>query len=120
MAKDATILLVDDSEVMRQELKKILTEAGYKNVIAVGDGQEAINLFNSKKPDLVLLDVIMPFKGGVEVLEEIGQEAKVLMISAAGQDTVLQDAKNKGAAGHIIKPFDQEKVIASIAEALAK
>lgn len=118
MAKDSKILLVDDSAFMRNVLKNILEGAGYKNFVEAGDGNEAIEKFNSEKPDLILLDIIMPLKGGIEVLEEIGKDSKVLVISAVGQESVIKEAQDKGALGYLVKPFDNDKVIAEVDKVL--
>ncbi len=114
MAKDSKILLVDDSAFMRNVLKNILQGAGYSNFVEAGDGNEAVEKFKSESPELVLLDIIMPVKGGVEVLEEIGKDAKVVVISAVGQDAVIEESKSKGAIGYIVKPFDNDQVIAEV------
>jgi len=118
MNKEARILLVDDSAFMRNVLKNILQTAGLENFVEASDGDEAIAKFNSDKPDLVLLDIIMPNKGGIEVLEEIGDQGKFIVISAVGQDTIIKEAKEKGASGYIVKPFDNAKVVAEVEKVL--
>jgi len=120
MANDTKILLVDDSAFMRNVLKNILQEAGYQNFIESSDGNEAIEKFKTEKPELLLLDIIMPVKGGEEVLEEIGKDAKVIVISAVGQESVIEECKKKGASGYIVKPFDNEKVVAEVKKVLGE
>lgn len=118
MSKNIKIMLADDSAFMRKILKDILEEAGYSNFIEVSTGQEAIDTFESEKPDLVLLDVVMPEVDGVAVVKEIGKKTKVLMVSAVGQDSVIQEAKGYGALGYIVKPFDKTNVIDEITKVM--
>jgi len=108
------ILVADDSAFMRKVLINILNEAGYNDVIEAGDGKEAVAKFNAEKPDLILLDIIMPEMDGIEVVKQIGKKSKVLIISAVGQEGVIDEAKKYGAVGFIVKPFDNEKVIEEI------
>lgn len=86
------ILIVDDAMFMRKSIRKILSEGGYANVEEARDGDEAIAMFGEYNPDLVLLDITMPGKSGLEVLEEIlrqDEDAAVVMCSAMGQETVI-------------------------------
>ena len=79
------ILIVDDALFMRKSIRKILSEGGYTNVEEARDGEEAIALYGEYSPDLVLLDITMPGKSGLEVLEELleqDEKASVVMCSA--------------------------------------
>jgi two-component system chemotaxis response regulator CheY len=111
---DKKILVADDSAFMRKVLINILNEAGYSNVTEAGDGKEALEKFNAESPDLVLLDIIMPEMDGIEVVKQIGKKTKVLIISAVGQEGVIEEAKKYGAVGFIVKPFDNDKVVEEI------
>ena len=94
------ILIVDDAMFMRKSIRKILSEGGYANVEEARDGDEAIAMFGEYSPDLVLLDITMPGRSGLEVLEEIlrqDEDAAVVMCSAMGQETVIQKAIVMGA-----------------------
>jgi len=108
------ILIADDSLFMRKILKDILSEK-YK-IVEAATGSEAEQQFKEEKPDLVLLDIIMP-KGeeeGIKVLKKIGKsnlKAKVVMITAVGQKTIIEECKKLGAVDYIVKPFDKEEVI---------
>jgi two-component system chemotaxis response regulator CheY len=113
-SQEVKILLTDDSVFMRNVLKNILENAGYKNFIEAGDGREALEKIAAEKPDLILLDIIMPEVGGIEVLKKIGTQYPVLIISAVGQDQVVQEAKSLGARGYIVKPFDNKQVLAEV------
>lgn len=111
---NATILLADDSAFMRNVLKSILQNGGYANFIEASDGQEAIKQINEKKPDLVLLDMIMPNLGGIEVLKAVGKKVKIIVVSAVGQEKMIEEAKQLGATGYVVKPFDNAKVIEEV------
>lgn len=114
MEKNIKILTADDSAFMRKILIDILKGAGFSNFIEAENGNQAIEKFKAEKPDLVLLDIIMPEKDGIEVLREIGSTAKAIMVSAVGQDSIIKEAAALGAKGFIIKPFDKDKVLEEI------
>jgi len=118
MADSKTILLADDSAFMRGVLKNILNEAGYSEFHEASNGDEAIELYRSHNPDLVTLDLIMPGKGGIDVLKEIGDEASVIVVTAVGQDSVVEEAKGLGAKGYIVKPFDKNQVLEEVKKIL--
>jgi len=105
------ILIAEDSQFMRNVLKDILKEAGFEDVVEAENGQQALEKYDSEKPDLVLLDIIMPEVDGIEVLKKIGKEAKIIVVSAVGQEKMLKEAKGLGALDYIVKPFDNQKVI---------
>ena len=108
------ILIVDDAMFMRKSIRKILSEGGYANVEEARDGDEAIAMFGEYNPDLVLLDITMPGKSGLEVLEEIlrqDEDAAVVMCSAMGQETVIQRAIVMGARDFIVKPFKKDEFL---------
>ncbi|MBI2031912.1 MAG: response regulator [Candidatus Levybacteria bacterium] len=116
------VLIVDDSAFMRGILKNIILSMGIHatEIEEAGDGIEAIRKYHQNDPDLVLLDIIMPEKDGVAVLKEIGNLVKVIVISAAGQEKLIEEAKALGAKDFIIKPFDSNKVIETIKSITAK
>jgi two-component system chemotaxis response regulator CheY len=103
---------------MRNVLKNILENSGYKNFIEASDGKEALEKIKSEKPDLVLLDVIMPNLGGIEVVKEIGRQYKVIIVSAVGQEKVVKEAESYGAVGYVIKPFDNNQVLEQVNKAI--
>lgn len=108
------ILIVDDAMFMRKSIRKILSEGGYANVEEARDGDEAIAMFGEYSPDLVLLDITMPGRSGLEVLEEIlrqDEDAAVVMRSAMGQETVIQKAIVMGARDFIVKPFKKDEFL---------
>ncbi len=111
------ILIVDDSAFMRKIIKDMLLKGNYTNTVEAGSYKEAVAKFKSEQPELVLLDLILPDKGGMEVLKEIrktGKATKVIIISAIGQPQSLAEAKKLGVTEYIIKPFEEKKVLATI------
>ncbi len=116
-----TILIIDDSFFMRLSLKKLLGTSKYR-VIESSGGEEALKLFASDKPDLVLLDIVMPEMRGLEVLERIKKEdpkVKVIMITAVGQEAVMEECKKLGVVDYIKKPFDEDRVKTAVTKCLA-
>ena len=110
------VLIVDDNSGTRSMIKIILERTGHQVVGEAADGASALKAFASLRPDVVLLDIIMPGMSGVEVLEDIrkiDKAAKVVMVTAVDQDELNAQLLSKGAAGIIYKPFsydDFEKI----------
>jgi two-component system chemotaxis response regulator CheY len=110
------ILLVDDAAFMRMMLKKILAPTGNELIEAV-DGSDGLAKYKQYKPDLVFLDLVMPNVDGIECLKQImayDRNAKVIICSSIGQQTVINDAIKIGARDYIIKPFEAAKVLESL------
>ena len=117
----ASVLIVDDSPVMRNMLAKFFSDNGFSVVGMAADGQEAIDLFEKLNPDLMTLDIIMPKMRGTEVLEKIiGKypEAKVVMASSVSDARTVMKCLKIGAKQYILKPYDEKKVMAAISKAL--
>lgn len=111
------ILIVDDSLFMRKLLKDIL--AHRHNIIEAESGATALKQFKKGKPDLVLLDIIMPEgeEEGIRVLQEIKKsnpKAQVVMITAVGQNAIIEGCKKLGVKDYIVKPFDENQVIETV------
>ncbi len=122
MAKKGSILICDDEEIMRDVLETILTGAGYKIDLAK-TGEEAVEAYQNKPYDLVLMDVSMPGIGGLTALEEIidlDEEAVVLMITAYATFDTAISAWEKGATGIIRKPFQNEQIVALVSRGIKK
>jgi two-component system, chemotaxis family, chemotaxis protein CheY len=104
-----TILIADDSQFMRFYLKKLLGESSFKFSEAQ-NGLQAINMYKTYSPDIVLMDIAMPFLSGIDALKEIirmDPNAKVVMCSSLGQQPIIIDAIQNGAKDFVIKPhFD--------------
>lgn len=113
------ILIVDDSQFMRKILKDILSPEGYE-VLEAGNGKEALEKFEAEKPDLVLLDIIMPELDGIGVLQKIGRGTKVIVISAVGQDKMVDEAKRLGALDYIVKPIARDTGKETVLSAIKK
>lgn len=104
----ARIILVDDSPFLLGQFKSFLEEKGHEIIATGKDGFEGIQLFKELKPDLITLDITMPNLNGQDCLSElltIDSEAKILIVSAINDQTVLLNCLEKGAAGFIQKPL---------------
>ncbi|WP_276851487.1 response regulator [Enterocloster lavalensis] len=115
------ILIVDDAMFMRKMIRKILEEDGYTDLEEAQDGEAALELFEPFDPDLVLLDITMPGKSGLEVLEELlarRPQTKVVMCSAVGQESTVQQALTLGALDFIVKPFKPDEFKRTVAHYL--
>lgn len=109
----ANILIVDDSRTSRRILRNILEEDGHVVVGEATNGQEGFEQYMALKPDLVTMDITMPVMTGVESLKKIMEadsSAKVVMVSAAGQQHNMLEAVQNGAADFISKPFDVDTI----------
>lgn len=110
----ARILVVDDAAFMRGSLEFILKNAGHEVVGTGRDGSEAIELYRKLKPDLITMDILMKDMDGLTALKVIKGEfpdAKVVMITALGQESKAKEAERLGAAGYMKKPFKQEEIV---------
>ncbi len=117
------ILLADDASFMRMMLKNILVPAGYEIVGEANNGKEAIQMFKELKPDLLIMDMIMPEMGGIEAIKQIISEipdANIIICSAIGQQTLVIEAIQAGAKDYIVKPFDQDNVLETIGKIIGK
>lgn len=113
------ILIVEDEEIMYSLLQKKLSQEGYEVSVAK-DGEEGLTKMKEEKPDLILLDIIMPRKSGFEVMEEMKKDRDlrdipVIVISNSGQPVELDKAKELGAKDWLIKTeFDPQEVIQKV------
>ncbi|MCP4727023.1 MAG: response regulator, partial [bacterium] len=119
---DATILVVDDEENVRQYAEKMLKKLGHKILLAK-DGKEAVKIYKQKKDeiDLVLLDMIMPKMDGKETnlaLREINPDVKILLASGYSQNGTAAEILNEGVLRFIQKPFRMDELSKAIAVAL--
>ena len=115
------VLIVDDAEFMRAMLREIVHDLGWTVVGEAGDGAEAVALQARLRPDLVLLDITMPTMDGNEALSAIlanDPHARVVMITALGQKEQVLAAIKLGARDFVIKPFDPERVAATLTRLL--
>ncbi len=117
------VLIADDAAFMREMLREILTDGGYRVVAEAAEGASTIESYREHRPDLVTLDIVMPGKSGLEVLREIVEmdsEACVVMCSALGQEALVMEALESGAREYIIKPFKPDQVLDALEKALQK
>lgn len=113
------ILIVDDSSFIVLVCKKALEKAGHQIVGEAYDGREAVKKALDLKPQLILMDIALPRKNGLEATELILKQlpgTKILAISAIEEDWVNEKAIKAGCAGFLAKPFETEQLLASIAE----
>ena len=119
----ANILIADDSTVMRRSLNLILTKGGHIVVGQATNGEQAYNLYCQLKPDLVTMDITMPGMDGIEALQKILKNdpaANIIMISALDQKRMILEALECGAKHYLVKPFKDDKVLATVKEVLHK
>lgn len=111
-----TVVIVDDSRMIRKMLRGILEDAGYAVIAEAGNGLEAVTAYKQYKPDIITLDITMPEMDGVEALKEIikyDPDAYAIMITAAGQQQKVISALKAGASKFVMKPFMKEEVLNS-------
>ena len=111
------ILIVDDAAFMRMMIKDILTKNGYTVAGEAENGAKAVEKYNELKPDLVLMDITMPEKDGIQALKEIkaaDSSAQVIMCSAMGQQAMVIESIQSGAKDFIVKPFQADRVIEAV------
>jgi two-component system chemotaxis response regulator CheY len=109
----AKILIVDDSRTSRKILKGILETAGCEVVGEATNGQEGYERYVELQPDIVTMDITMPVLDGIEALKKIKGEypdAKVIMVTAAGQKTKMVEAVQNGASEFVSKPFEPDQL----------
>ncbi len=117
------VLIADDAAFMREMLRDILTEGGHEVVAEAADGNEAVSAYQEHQPDIVTLDIVMPRKSGLEALRDIiaaSPGACIIMCSALGQEALVMEALDAGAADFVVKPFKPDQVLAAIDKAVGK
>lgn len=116
------VMIVDDEASLRSLVRANLEIDGFDVCEAV-DGVEAMNLLKDMQPDLILLDIMMPGKDGIEVMGELAADSKlrdipVILLTAKGEQKDLERGAELGARGHITKPFDPEQMVRTVKAAL--
>ena len=118
----ARVLIADDAAFMRMMIRNILTQNGHEVVGEAENGDEAVVRYTELKPDVTTMDITMPEKDGIAALKEIlasDPAAKVVMCSALGQEAKVIESIRSGAKDFVVKPFQQDRVLAAVAKALA-
>lgn len=116
-----TVLLCDDAMFTRAMLGGILANAGFKVVAEAENGREAVERYRTVRPDLVVLDIVMPDMSGLDALRAIRREhpeARIVMCSAMGQQKLMEEALRAGAKGFIVKPFNSARVVEALTDAV--
>ena len=122
------VLIVDDAVFMRDMIKDIFSggaapNEGYEIVGEAVHGVEAVDKYKELRPDLVTMDIVMPFKSGIEATKEIlafDDKACIIMCSALGQESLVMEAIEAGASDFIVKPFRAEDVLAVVKKVLGE
>ena len=118
------VLIADDEQNILISLEFLMKREQFDVSIAV-DGEEAVDRIRSEKPDLVLLDVMMPKKSGFEVCQEVKSDpslasVKILMLTAKGRDTEVAKGLALGADGYMTKPFSTKELVEKVRSMLAE
>ena len=114
---DCKILICDDSILARKQIKDIIATIGSPEIFEATDGQSAIDIYKTEKPNLVFLDIVMPKKDGNIAIEEIiafDNEAIIIIVSSVGTQSQLKCALEAGATDFIQKPFSKEQIIEAL------
>jgi two-component system chemotaxis response regulator CheY len=115
------VLIVDDLQFIKLVLREVIEKAGFRLVGEAANGEEAVELYQDKRPDVVLMDITMPKMDGLSALKQIlklDPQARIIMCSALGQQNLIVQALQLGAKDFIVKPFREERVVAAIKHAL--
>ncbi len=115
------VLIVDDAAFMRLSIRNILEKHGYDVADEADNGQAGVNKYKDVKPDLVTMDITMPGLDGLSALKQImtlDPNAKVVMVSAMGQEQMVMEAIKSGAKSFIVKPFKEDHVIQTLNKVL--
>lgn len=108
-----TVLIVDDSLIIRKKLQKDIKDLGYDVIGMAADGESSIDLVKKFKPDIITMDIAMPNKDGIEAMQEIKKyypDIKIIMITSHGQEEVILNSIAEGADGYLLKPIEKDKL----------
>jgi two-component system, chemotaxis family, chemotaxis protein CheY len=113
----AKILVVDDSQFMRKIIMKTLSGNSFDEA---SDGKEAVQKFKKGNYDLVILDIIMQNSGidALKAIIKLDKNAKIIMVTAVGQETMISEATKMGAKGYVVKPFNSSKLKSTVNKVL--
>jgi two-component system, chemotaxis family, chemotaxis protein CheY len=115
------VMICDDAMFMRCVIGGALREAGYEIVAEASSGEDAVTQYQATRPDLVTMDMVMPDVSGLEAVQRIhglDPTARILMVSAIGQEALVQKAVAAGATAWVHKPFSKEDLLSKVAECL--
>jgi AmiR/NasT family two-component response regulator len=116
------VVIAEDEALIRLDLKEMLEEAGYEVVGEAADGQQAIDLTEALRPDLVILDVKMPGLDGISAAEQIvaAATAPVIMLTAFSQRELVERSAEAGAMAYLVKPFGKSDLVPAIEVAISR
>jgi two-component system, response regulator PdtaR len=120
--KPRRVLIAEDEALIRLDLAEMLREEGYEVVGEAGDGQEAVELAESLRPDLVIMDVKMPRRDGIDAASEIASKriAPIVILTAFSQRELVERARDAGAMAYLVKPFSITDLVPAIEVAVSR
>ena len=117
------VLVADDASFMRQMIRDIIDQEDFEVVGEAADGVEVVEKFTELHPDVVMMDIVMPKRSGIDAVKAIMQiapNAQIVMCSALGQETLVMEAIQAGAKDFIVKPFKPEAVVTTLRKVVEK
>jgi two-component system, response regulator PdtaR len=120
--KPRRVLIAEDEALIRLDLAEMLRDEGYEVVGEAGDGQEAVELAEQLNPDLVIMDVKMPRRDGIDAAAEIAQKriAPIVVLTAFSQRDLVERARDAGAMAYLVKPFNINDLVPAIEVAVSR
>ncbi len=120
--KPRRVLVAEDEALIRLDLAEMLTEEGYEVIGQAGDGQEAVEMAEELKPDLVIMDVKMPRRDGIDAASEIASKriAPIVILTAFSQRDLVERARDAGAMAYLVKPFSINDLIPAVEVAVSR
>jgi len=118
--KALKVMVVDDSPIITRKICMMMEMLGYLVVKTAENGLDAIAAYRECQPDLVTMDITMPVMDGIEATRNIRREfpdANIIMVTSHGQERMVLEALKAGAKGYVLKPFQQQRLIAVIEKA---
>lgn len=116
------VVIAEDEPLIRLDLAEMLADEGFEVVGTAANGQQAVDLVTELKPDLVIMDIKMPGKDGIEATSEIAAQriAPVIILTAFSQKDLIDRARDAGAMAYLVKPFQQPDLLPAIEMAMAR
>ncbi|MDM7925276.1 MAG: response regulator [bacterium] len=117
------ILIVDDAKLMRNIIRNTVLEGEHHEIVEAQNGEEAVSLYKEHRPDLVTMDITMEQCNGLEAAKrilEFDPHARIIMVTAVGQEKILAECVRAGVSDYIMKPFTKERIASSVSKVLQK
>ncbi len=117
-----SVLLCDDSMFARQMTRRLLDAAGWEVIGEAEDGEDVVAKYRELRPELLLIDLVMPHVGGVDAIRRIRAEhpdARIVVCTAMGQESLVREALDAGARGFVVKPVQADRLVEAVTHALA-